>query len=152
MAGVEDDYAGMTVQCPKCGGNIAVPVAGAARRTATHIVAARAKPAQRPTGGDFIANLTPQTKLLLLIGLGCLGLLVLLTLFPWISRVDALVPLEPDAPREARHTELGVTRLDGILQLLLSAGAAAFVINAIVNKHDLHYHVSLWSALGWGAL
>src|SRR5262245_45267758 len=107
MATVEDQHAGMNVQCPKCGGTIAVPATAAAP------AAAPGAPVQVSTA-NFMANLqslagNAQAKMLLLIGLGCLAFTVLTTFLPWFGMVGV-------------YTWLGVAYWAGILHLLLSLG------------------------------
>src|SRR5262245_36480868 len=135
MATVEDQHAGMSVQCPKCGGAIAVPgktapapVPGAAPATAAQFSSA-----------NFMANLerlagNAQAKLFLWIGLGCLAGLVLFTFLPWVVGF------------------LGVSFGIGVVQLLLSLAAIAFVIVAILLNHAQLFNIALWSAAGWSAI
>ena len=142
MATVEDQHAGMNVQCPKCGGTIAVP--GAAAPGAAP-AAAPGAPVQF-SSANFMGNVerlagNAQAKMLLWIGLGCLAGLVLFTFLPWITVSFG----------EVSASALGIRLGMGIIQLLLSLGAIAFVIVAVVLNNAQLFNISLWTAGGWGA-
>jgi hypothetical protein len=140
MATVEDQHAGMNVQCPKCGGAIAVPGTAA---PATGAPASTSTSAQ-VSAANFMANLqslagTAQAKMLLLIGLGCLAFTVLSVFLPWFGTVGV-------------YSVLGLSYWAGILHLLLSLGAAAVVVIAVVlNRKDL-FNIGVLSAAGWSAV
>src|SRR5439155_14215890 len=99
------------------------------------------------SGANFMANVermagNAQAKLFLWIGLGCLGGLVLFTFFPWISI----------GVGEFSASAIGVRLGIGVLQLLLSLGAIAFVVVAIVLNNAQLFNISPLTPGSWGVL
>jgi hypothetical protein len=162
MCQVEDQYAGMMVKCPKCGNIIqvarpeaavipaAAPLAAAPLPPAPPPPPASSAPgvAPGPVGPGFMETLQQSIKSLgldplsvnlLYAGTGCLAGLVLFTFFPWA----AIGPI----------SVLGMSLWYGIFNFLLSAGAIAFLIVAlVVLKKKETFDISLWVAGGWSAL
>lgn len=81
---------------------------------------------------------TPQTKTLLLVGLGSLGALALSSFLPWF----ALGPF----------TVLGVTVGVGLLQLVFSLAAIGVVVTAVARNDARLFDISLYSAAGWSVV
>src|SRR4029077_3046977 len=166
---VEDQYAGMTVRCPKCGNLIQMAAAASAppappAQGAPPPATPRPPPptpspaaAPGPAGPGFMETIQQSAASfgldalsvnLLYAGVGCLAGMVLFTFLPWftISSPIAIGPI-------VSGSILGISLWPGILNFLLSAGAIAFliVVFAVVKKKDT-FDVSLWVAGGWSAV
>src|SRR5262249_28323979 len=127
MATVEDQHAGMTAQCPKCGGTIAVPGAAAAPGVAAPV---------QLSGANFMSNVerltgTSQTKMLFWIGLGCLGALVIFTFLPWVGSSAELPGIGV-----VSSSFIGLRELSGVFQLLLSLAAVGFIVVTVFLNQD----------------
>ena len=136
VCAVQDQHAGKQVRCPKCGGVIQVP-GGAAPANPVTASPPPAPPSPGPTAAGFMGNLdslagSSQSKMLLLVGLGCLAGVVLF----------AIVFV-------AAYGGIGA---EGLLWLLVTLGAIAFVgVAILLNRADL-YGYSLFTAGGWSAV
>ncbi|MCI0380113.1 MAG: zinc-ribbon domain-containing protein [Gemmataceae bacterium] len=150
MCAVQDEHAGMTVQCPKCQAAIVVPVQAAPAASAAPIEA------QPAAGPGFMAKVSQaaqeygvdgMTKNMLFGVLGGFGLMFISTLLPWISVSVDIGPLGG-----ASATMMGLRVFEGILIFLMSLGAGGFLATLFffVKNRQL-FDISLWVALGCSA-
>jgi hypothetical protein len=151
----------MVVRCPKCGNLIHT----AASTAAAPPVAAMPPPDARtpmtpvpipgpppgPVGPGFIETIQQSAASfglgdvglkLLYGGLGCLAAMVLFTFLPWLT-VSSPVGVGP----AVSVSRLGISLPEGMVNLLLSAGAAGFliVVLVVVKKNDV-FDIGLWVA------
>jgi hypothetical protein len=152
VVAVKEEHAGLTVVCPKCGGNVVVPTlaapAGVAPESGPPPIGSP-PPAGIPSAG-FVGNLERlggAQKILLLAGLGCLGLMVISTLLPWLSASIGFGPLG-----SASVSTIGLRTNEGVFQLLVGLGALGFAIGAIASNQEKLYDISIWTAAGCTAL
>ena len=158
---VDDQYAGKQVRCPSCGNTLTMPVPDApmAQAIPEPPSAAAAEPTSGAAGANFMDTLKQSLAAfrvdalstnLLYAGAGCLLGMVVFTFLPWFS-----FPQLGMMPAQFRigGTVLGIQAGIGIVNLLLSLGALAFLlVTVVVIKKRETFDIGLWVAGCWGAL
>lgn len=152
MCSVDDKYAGMQVRCPHCSNVIAVPVAGASAAPPPPAPAAPPPPGPRADYDDRdrgfdrgpapgragspmqILGLTQLETILFFVAAGCLGMVFLSILLPWVSFGFA--------------SRLGITVWQGILIFILMMGTIGFTATAFFMKHKQLFSIALWVLFG----
>lgn len=157
MCSVDDKYAGMQVRCPHCSNVISVPAAGApaappppAAAPAPPPPGPRADYDERDRGYDRgyergpapaaagtpmqVLGLTQLETILFFVAAGCLGMVFLSILLPWISVGFA--------------SRLGITIWQGILIFLLVMGTIGYTAAAFFMKNKFLFTIALWVLFG----